>query len=339
MYKYFNTLLIASVFIGILSFSSCNDDDEKEKVPARFEYIDDKDGYDNNHPHFYSTSSTSNENLTLIYSWNFSNGEYSSDSAFTPTYDFPGDYIVQFTVTTSEGVSDYDTMTYTVTNVNPDLIQNKYLNNLCINVTNNDSTDTKEWVLSSKYGHISTGPSAAINNGQTADFLNDPIVETRFYGENYFTDTLGLETAYDNKMSFTLEQYIYKNTDTTNNLWLTNWYFANSEFGYSQEIDQDICIDVTTGIDTAGYFRLNENDDGTIFLEVSGKNFMLYYEGKPSKTQYQVLALYDDLMVVRKLYFNENGLPAGYRYLRFVPANNQHSDILKEISIIDPPME
>lgn len=331
----FNTLFISVIILGLINFTSCEDDEDVgETVYAEFMV----DSTDRNNPIFSSLSVAKDENLTLYHTWSFGNGDYGYDSLATTTYNFPDTVTVSYTVTTSEGISNTATMTYYIYDINTDLKANKYLANLCLNIINTDTTDTREWVLSTAEGHISTGPSAAIESGLTIDYLTDPINETEIYPADYLTTNADSGVyAYDNIMSFTLENFVYNNAGP--NKWIANWYFANSEFGYSQELGKDVCLDVTTGLDTAGYYYLIEDEiDNTVFITLSGKNFLLYYEGKPSKTKYQVLGLYDDLLVVRKAYFDESGLPAGYRYLRYVPKGNKDLPN-RAISIVSPPYE
>lgn len=338
-----NTIIILLVAFGLLQFASCKKDDEAEVVPAKFMV----DSTDNNNPIFISLAEPKDPNLTIYYSWSFGNGKFDDDSTVTTSYDFPGYYNVSFNVSTSEGAyHTNDTMLYYVSKINKDITENPYIRNLSIT---NETTNYKSWVLSNKFGHIASGPSAGIEDSIGLDFLNDPIIidSATLFPENHLVNVTLDEQAYSNRMTFELNTkmkyelkngYLYSNSGPTNS-WIVNWSFANSEFGYNQAEGEDICINVasnSTQLDTAGYYGLDEEDDGTVFLAFSGKNFMLYYEGKPSKTKYQVLALYNDLMVVRKPRYNAEGIAIGYRYLKYVP---EGQTILpdKELSVIDPP--
>ena len=330
--SFFNTIIVLLVAIGMLQFSACKKDDEKEVVPAKFTV--DSTTIDNNHPIFTSTSQPKDTNLTIYFSWSFGNGDYSTERVDSTTYDFPGTYIVTLGISTSEGAYDEDTIHYKVSKINIELKGNPYLANLALS----REEEHKSWVLSNQAGHMAIGPSQGIENGTGLDFVNDSILFTTTYPEDYLVSNTLNEEAYSNVMTFDLEQYYYHNSGPTKS-WVVNWAFANIEFGYNQPEGEDVCLDVasnSTQLDTLGRFTLEENDNGTVFLSFSGRNFMLYYEGKPSKTKYQVLALYSDLLVVRKPYYNAEGTTIGYRYLRYVPEGNTELPD-RPLSIIDPP--
>ncbi len=320
-------ILILLLSVNIIS---CKKDKKIIKVDVSFDYS----AENNNMPKFWSTSiNPAPTKISLYYLWDFG-----LDSTFTgmtaePTFDFPGKYPVKLRVTTSEGVQSYNKkFYYTVEKINPKLKENPYLHNLTMD---KDGNESKKWVLSTAKGGMSIGKSDGIENGKGIDYINDAIKEDTEYPANYLKQ-FGDE-AYDNKMEFMLNRYKYKNI--SNSKWIVNWYFANEEFGYSQDEGKDICINIGSNLDTLGYFKLKENDNGTMFIELSGQNFMIYYEGKPSNIKYQVLALYNDLLIIRKPYFNKDGDYAGYRMLKYVPEENQNKPLPTNyiMRVINPP--
>ncbi len=304
-------IIILALVIG---FASCKDDDEEDPIPAKFEIADTTNI---NYPVFRCTSDDI-DNITYFY-WNFGNSTYAYDSVVTAYYPFPGEYIVTLTVYSAGGTSTA-TDTITISAIDTSLTNDPYLRNLTFNPKGGNFS--KRWVLSRMQGAITTGPSTALDTTGQNNYINDSIIETVLYNKNHFDNIDGCNQAYDNAMTFTLENYTYKNTDSAK--WLVNWVFANNEFGLSRQQGNDVTIDITHALDTSGNYTLEFTPDSALFLSLTDKNFMLYYEGKPSKTQYQVLALRDDLLVVRKLYYNINGKPEGYRVIRYVPEELQN---------------
>lgn len=330
MNKYFIYFICFFATIILISLNACKKEEEIIKVDVKFDYS----AENNNKPKFWSTSvNPAPSKIDIYYNWTFSNGETHGDSVAYPNFDFPGEYPIQLVIKTSEGVNNYsDTIHYTVHKINPELKENPYLHNLTLG---NDTLESKKWVLSSAKGHMSLGYSQGIKKGTGIDYKNDSIIEETIFEENYLTQ-YGAD-AYSNTMEFYLNRYVYKNTGS--HKWIVNWYFANEEFGYNQAEGKDICIDVSEHLDTVGVFTLKENKDGTVFIELSKLNFLLYYEGKPSNIKYQVLALYNDLMVIRKPYFDKNGDYAGYRMLRYVPEDKKTNPLPTnyKMSAINPP--
>ncbi len=335
----FSKILLFIAILGITVMVSCKDEDDVAAIPSTFAIIDTSD---TNYPVMVCTSEPADD--IYSYLWDFGNGTYGYDDTVTAYYPFPGEYYITLYVTSAGGTSTSVKDTFVCHQIAPALTTNLYYRNLTYNPDSNNYE--KRWVLSTQAGHISTGPSLALNTLGQNNYLTDPIVEDYLYPANHLLTTNGTtgdnSDAYKNAMTFHLIDYAYKNTDSAK--WIVNWVFANNEFGYSQAENQDICINIIPSLDTAGTYGLEFTTDSALFLTLDDKNFLLYYEGKPSKTEYQVLVIRDDLLMVRKLYYNLDGTAAGYRMLRYVPEGKQNDPLptdgqgnLLSGSIIKPP--
>lgn len=329
MAKHFIRTIVFFSGIVLFTLNACKKDDPPVKIDTKISYTEEN----NNQPKFWSISENPKpEKIRLYYYWEIPNGKQYTDSVCYPIFDFPGTYAIRLRITTSEGSKFYsEYVKYKVNQINPKLKENPYLHNLTIVA---DKAEKKRWVLSSADGHMSLGHSESIKNGKNIDYKNDPIIEDTIFKANFLTK-YG-DCAYSSVMEFNLDRYGYKNISKK---WIVNWYFANNEFGYKQPEDEDICIDISEHLDTVGNFTLKENMDGTIFIELDRVNFLSYYEGKPSNIKYQVLALYEDLLVIRKPYFDKNGNYAGYRMLRYVPQEKGKDPLPSsyKMSIKNPP--
>lgn len=313
----------------VFTLNACKKQKPPVKIDVKITYTEEN----NNQPKFWSLSENPEpERLKLYYYWEIPNGKKYTDPVCYPLFDFPGTYPIRLRITTSEGIKSYsEYVKYKVNQINPKLKENPYLHNLTIAA---DKSEKKKWVLSSADGHMSLGHSKSIKNSKNIDYKNDPIIEDTVFKADFLTQYGAC--AYSSVMEFSLNRYGYKNISKK---WIVNWYFANNEFGYQQPEGEDICIDVSEHLDTTGNFALKENADGTVFIELNKVNFLPYYEGKPSNVKYQVLALYEDLLVIRKPYFDKTGNYAGYRMLRYVPEEKQKAPLPAsyKMSITNPP--
>lgn len=352
MKKLFILLGTIATFSLLVFFVGC--DKEEDELKAEFT-IDDTDP---NRPIF---TCTNDEADVLTYAWDFGNGLSSAQRSDTIFYPVKGDYKITLTITTSSDPL-VATKTYTVTSNDATACGNAMNVNLTGGCSSNDG---KVWVLSNAPGHISVGPSANIPGASnpdgtlSVDYKNDPIDESWFQwpvdhvkndqhvDSNDVNDGLA-SCAYEAKATFKMDGQ-YKNDDGGKSI--INWAFYNTEFAASatdQVVDyREMCADVSGKLDLEGSWEIKSTTDG-YFLELSGSNFLPYYQGGKEYVKYQILALTDKLLCVRYPFYDDgadatrNNYQLGFRYVKYVPEGMQDDTTIipgVTLSIDNPPTE
>ncbi len=153
LFNYFRTTLMFIPLIVLITISSCKDDDEPAPEPdpdpiASFQFAISEDNF------LQVTFSNFSQNATS-YSWNFGDGNTSSDKDPVYTYASGGDYTVTLTASNAAGKSAQKSESLTITN--PDML---------LALLAGD--DSKTWYLQREGIAMGIGP--AVNDNQWWSF-------------------------------------------------------------------------------------------------------------------------------------------------------------------------
>ncbi len=276
--------------------------------------------YNVNTPHITFAITSDIEGLS--YSWDFGNGEVSSDMSATTYYPFAGEYTVSLTVYNSAGSTTYDSVIY-VQNGDPEICSNTIYTLL----TGGCDADEVEFEGVTYQGKIWVWDSLGIGaryvgpTEEGSSTYNDP------YNVFWWTSTPGFlpNNAYDDEYIFILKEYKYIND--CKGIFYYDWAWANHYLGTELEQYKDASFDYIPTqpskwkIDTT-------TSPGNILMTLSNNNYIGSCRGE--NIEYQILTLTEDTLWVRQEYFipeDADSLTGADRrqwdYLRFLRKGHQ----------------
>lgn len=284
MKKIYLTIFLAAALLG------CKKNDDIDLGPAPTADFSYRMLNDN------TVEFTNNSSGNFLLSWDFGNGDMSTERIDTIYYPYAGDYSVKL-LAIGRGGQTNATKTINIASTDP-IICNDTL--LALVTGGCALPEGKKWVIDTAAG--------AFGNGPVDDTKTGP--EWYVAPANAFADGC----MYDQTYQFVMQnnQFIPSSTSGEGNV---NWEWANLEFGQSQAQYADICL--PQGVPSKTSFILSTDENGRHWLELRNGQWIGYYV---KRSKYEILTITEDTMFLRFTSGMADGKPADneYRYLRLI---------------------
>lgn len=303
--KKYNRLLCALLVPFIAGFlSSCDDDEESTPDPvAGFTFAVDTE---NTLKITFTNTSTD----ALSYSWNFGDGNSSTDESPEHTYAATGDYEVTLTATGENGNTNESTKT--VQAIEP-VVPVGCADNANLNLLTGCVEGGKAWRFRRVDGWKAVGPGTLGEDEKVLGEPSDPMdISWWAAGESDFD---GDECQIDDEYVFH-PNGVYENNN--NGTYLFHWDVANFELGQENPQFSDPCLTDLEPDKPTWEFLTKTGSDGNDYL------FIVFSEGSSigmyqSIEEYQIMELTEDLLTVRLVDVAPGDLTNddGWRYYQF----------------------
>jgi hypothetical protein len=287
---HFTVLLVLAVGFFMSSCTDSTTGGELGSAPTSEDvtFTSEPDSENPNIIHFTNTS----DSFRAL--WDFGNGATAEGDEVTGEFPSQGEYTVSLTIFTESGHAK-DSSIVTIAETNYAMLDDPNLNNLTGGI---DDVDGKTWVVdSTQLAHMGVGPTTS----KSPDWWQaGPKAKS---GTGLYTD-----------------EYTFKLDGFSFDMETNGYVFING----NNASDFNGAVDAPGGDKMAPWtapddlsFSFNQNDDGSMFLQVSDPGFLGFYAGVHT---YEILELSENLMVLRFEDSNDDQV----WYHRLIPKGYEH---------------